>query len=440
VKVNSAATNFRPEDAAFAQCRANSALSNGTINGGGDDGLDGLGYNPNNAPGVCPQFVKGGSQAPLVGTAVKSGYPGSTALVNIVAFNVSGQDPFTGLLVYPAGCTTIPVGTSPLTFVFQRSGSEASGGLTGLTDATDTQLPTVFSDTDCDAASVFGLGTAPNPIAAYLYDPISGQGQTAEATVFRRPVTTILGSPFIGGISQETNVGGINPLSSTPCVSGVGTRSRAIATGEEIKSVQNSFAKNATDGIGYLSFSFGNASSLQNSPQYGYITLNRIDPLFANYAGTEPGPPGNGILPGSKKVCGKVGFPCSESAIWSGGLSYPNLRNGTYDAWTVIRIVTSGTANVANRQGVVNSSQQFVFLSVPDYVPAKPVLNDPGLQLVRSHYQQLDGNGANLGPAPNNGPSGEAGGDLGGCILAVGSSITGDIQSGPGTACTRGRA
>jgi hypothetical protein len=437
VKVNSAATDIRPEDAAFAECRVNSALGNGTINGGGDDGLDGLGYNSNNAAGTCPQFVTGIKQALVVGNPIKSGYPASTGLANVLAFNLSGPDPFSGLAVYPTGYKTISVGAAPITFVFQRSGSEASGGLVGLTDATDSQLQTLFSGADCDASTVLGLGTGPNPIGVYLREPLSGTMNTTEATVFRRPVTTLLGSPFVVGASQEANVGGANPLSGQPCVSGSGIRSRAIGTGEEVKSVLNSFANNAVDGIGYTFFSFGNVGSISNNAAYGYITLNGVDPIFSSYTGTQPGQPGGGKLPGASNVCSGGGFPCSESAIWgAGNLSFPNLRNGSYGAWSVLRMVASNATVVKNVQFMVDASQQYVVLATPDYVPATKSGADPGLTLVRSHYQQLDGNGANLGGAASNSP--ELGGDMGGCVLAVGSTVTGSIQTGPGVGCTAG--
>ena len=415
----------------------NSALGNGTINGGGDDGTDGLGYNANNAPGTCPQFVTGISQSLVVGNPIKSGYPASTSVANVLAFNLSGPDPFTGKAVFPIGYKTISVGAAPITFVFQRSGSEASGGLVGLTDANDSQLQTLFSGVDCDASTVLGLGTAPNPISVYLREPLSGTMNTTEASIFRRPVTTLLGSPFVVGASQEANVGLTNPLANQGCLSGVGNRSHSIGTGEEVKFVLNSFANNAVDGIGYTFFSFGNVGSIANNAAYGYITVNGVDPIFASYAGTQPGQPGGGKLPGASNVCSGGGFPCSESAIWgSGNLSFPNLRNGSYAVWSILRMVASNATVVKNVQFMVDASQQYVVLATPDYVPATASGADPGLQLIRSHYQQLDGNGANLGGAASNSP--ELGGDMGGCILAKGSTVTGSIQTGPGAACTAG--
>src|SRR6202043_2489266 len=111
-------------------------------------------------------------------------------------------------------------------------------------------------------------------------------------------------------------------------------------TGEEVKSVQNSGHNFSIDGIGYTFFSYGNVSSIANNPAYGYITLNNVDPIFASYgpqsstgAGYDTGQPASaGTLPAAATLpasCGTA-FPCAENQIWTGGLSFPNLRNGTY--------------------------------------------------------------------------------------------------------------
>src|SRR5208282_4380749 len=110
---------------------------------------------------------------------------------------------------------------------------------------------------------------------------------------------------------------------------------------------------------------------------------------------------------------------------WAGGLSFPNLRNGTYSAWSIVRLVSNGTA-LTNAKNLVKASQGFVVGSVPDYVPATKTtvtlsggssFTDPGLAIVRSHYQQYDGAGTLLGATPINCGTGEAGGDMGGQIL-----------------------
>jgi len=266
---------------------------------------------------------------------------------------------------------------------------------------------------------------------------------TTEATVFRHPdVYTGTSSGAFLGLSQETNVNGAvnNPLAgnSGTCTSsdGLGARYRAIGTGEEVKSVQNSASKfaNALDGIGYTFFSYGNVGSIANNTSYGYVTLNNVDPIFASYGpqsstglGYDPGQPATaGTLPAAANLpCGA--FPCPENQIWTGGLSFPNLRNGTYSAWSIVRLVSNGTP-LTNAKALVKASQGFVVTSVPDYVPATKTvaggITDPGLLLVRSHYQQYDGAHTLLGAAPVNSGTTEAGGDMGGQILACPTATT----------------
>jgi len=429
-----AATDIRPEDANFAACRVNSALGAGTKGGSSSDGLDGLGYNPNNAAGVCP--ASGLAQANYVGNPIKSGYPASTATANPLAFNIKGNDPITGTAI-PA-FTVVGVGAAPVVFVDQRSSQLAS-----LQNATDVQLQNAFSGTNCDA-SAFGLSAG--AIGIFLREPLSGTMNTTEATVFRKP--TVYSGGIIGA-SQEANVNAPvnNPLAaqSGTCLAGAGGRYRAIGTGEEVKSVLKSGANLGTDGIGYTFFSYGNVSSIANSSTYGYITLNGVDPIFAKYSGGDPGQPGGGTLPAAANLpasCGAA-FPCPENAIWSGGLSFPNVRNGTYGAWSIVRLVSNGTG-LTNAKVLVAHSQGFVVTSVPDYVPFKKTvaggITDPGLLYLRSHYQQYDGAGTFIGAAPVNKGTTEAGGDMGGCILktiGTSSTKTQDVNADLPTCTTR---
>jgi hypothetical protein len=423
--VTVAATDIRPEDAAFAACRVNSALGAGSNSSGNGDKLDGLGYNTNNAAGVCP--AAGLSAAHYVGNPIKSGYPGSTSQANVLSFNIKGTDPISGTAI-PA-FSVVEVGADPIVFITERD----KGQLAQLTNATPQQLQDAFSGANCDA-SAFGLPAG--AISINLREPLSGTMNTTEATVFRFP-TVYPGS--IIGASQEANVGNSNPLAANAgtCQSGSGARYRAIGTGEEVKSVLNSGLNYSTDGIGYTFFSYGNVGSIANKAAYGYITLNNVDPIFASYgpqnstgAGYDPGQPATaGTLPAAGNlptVCG-ASFPCNEKQIWQDGLSFPNLRNGTYSAWSVLRLVSNGTG-LTNAKALVTKSNAFVVTSVPDYVPFVKVTaggtTDPGLLLRRSHYQQYDGAGTFLGAAPVNNGTTEAGGDAGGQIVSCATTTT----------------
>jgi hypothetical protein len=411
--VNTAATDIRPEDGLFAQCRANSAL------GGGPDNLAGLGYGVN-ASGVCPAF--GAALANLEGSDILSAYPLSTSTAHVLAFAISGKDPFTGTTV-PAATTT-SVGAAPIIFITQRTGA-----LKTVTDASDSDLHAAFGGTNCDASA---FGAPVSPIQVYLREPLSGTMNTTEYTVFRYPDAL--------GTSQETGVAAANPLAKS-CTSG-GKRYRSIGTGEEVKFVLNSTTNFGTDGIGYTFFSYGNVSTIANSANYGYLTLNGIDGIFHKYGTTiDPGQPTiAGALPSAANLpatcAGGLGaFPCAESKIWSGNLSFPNLRNGSYRAWSVLRLVSNGTA-LTNAKLLISGAQSYAVNTVPDFVPALKIAStEPGLALLRSHYTQE-------GVAPVNvATTGDKGGDAGGCILfTTGAVTTSDTttklaQAAPGTSC-----
>jgi hypothetical protein len=412
--VNTAATDIRPEDALFATCRANSKL------GGGTDGLAGLGYGAN-ASGVCAKF--GATLADLEGSDILSGYPASTSTAHVLAFALSGKDPFTGTAV--AAGTTVSVGAAPVIFVTSRTGALAT-----VTNATDEQLQQVFSGANCNADA---FGAPSGNISVYLREPMSGTMNTTEYSVLRYW--------NFSGTSQETGVAAQNPLSQT-CTAG-GSRFRAIGTGEEVKSVLNSNTNHGDDGIGYTFFSYGNVSSIANNASYGYLTLNGIDGIFHKYGPSpaiDPGQPTTaGVLPAAANLpsaCAGA-FPCAEGSIWSGHLSFPNLRNGSYRAWSTLRVISNGTA-LSAVEALVTASQTFVVNSTPDFVPAIKVgSTDPGLPLLRSHYTQE-------AVAPVNvSTTGDRGGDAGGCILTTtGTTVTSDTttklaQVAPGSACVQ---
>jgi hypothetical protein len=473
VLLGAAATDIRPEDAAFAMCRANSALGAGGVGTG--DGLDGLGYNSHNAAGACPVGPLGPSGTKGVGTPIYSGLPGTNLVnpgadaANIVAFNITGNDPITGSTI-PAW-TVVNVGAAPIIFVNNRKNA-----LANLTDASPAQLQQVFSGNNCNA-SAFGLPSG--NINIFLREPTSGTMNTTEATVFRGPTVNGSGGNATIGISQESNIGGTanNPLNggSGTCTGG-GARYRGIGTGEVIAGVQNSnsigsncnfgfgssgfvnpcLATGGVDGIAYTFFSYGNVNALKDSPNFGYITLNGVDPIFAAYGpqlstGT-PYDAGQNVTPGTipgpadfPAACSGA-FPCAENLIWTNGLSFPNVRNGSYPAWSLLRIVVATTGGqLANVKTLVADSQKNVVSAVPDYIPyatqtctptstpysCATKIIDPGLLVLRAHYQQKDGSGVAIGAGPienftKTGSSGftEAGGDMGGEVFTCATQAT----------------
>lgn len=446
--VTAAATDIRPEDGLFATCRANSALD--TVNTADPRGL---GYNSSNAAGACPPNSTSDTLAQLQGSDIISEF-NTANTAHVLDYNISGTDDFSGQTI-PA-FTVVAAGASPIVFV-----AKATGPLSGVTNVTDAQLHTVFGGTTCTGTA---LGGSSGNIDAWLREPLSGTMNTTESNVFRYP--------DFSGVSQEQGVDPSvdNPLNQA-CGSG-GSRKRGVGTGDVIGGLK----ANTSDAITYTFFSYGNVGSLADSASFRYLQLNGVDPIFHKYVSTgggtalDPGQPNTsaGEIPsGTDTPCGN--FPCSENAIWSGGfatvspfsvnghgLSFPTLRSGRYKAWSILRLVSDGSA-LSVAKTLATASQVFAATVTPDYVPVAAVgtvngvlINDPGLGLLRSHYQQKDSAGTTIGNAPYNETTtaqtigghtypaaNEAGGDMGGCVLhlVVGASATAFEESDFTTGC-----
>jgi len=413
--LTAAGTDVRPEDAQFESCRVNSILD--TVN------YTGLGYNTSNLSGTCPSF-----SSPLTdktGTAVLSAVPGSSAKANPVAFNIipGTADPFdtTGKTFLVKKSITIPVGAQVIVFMVNRTNTTnglgtPSGSTFAVTGITDSLVRTVFEGKNCNGSVLSSSLSA--PIFPWLREPLSGTYTTTEFNVLRNTGTT---HPFVTSDTMENGVNPANannnPLNLNCTGSGSqGKRQRGIGTGEVMNGVGTAGGVlNTKDGIAYTFYGFGNVSKMAGNASYGYLTLDGTDPIFLSYTGSEPGQNGKGQLP----TCTA---PCPVSKFWNNPTgSFPNVRNGKYRAWSIVRIVTdvqpSGTCtsnpntNFCNAQAVVTQAQSNVNNTVPDFVPFTQ------LTKYRSHYAQS-------GFSPNNGLSGqtEAGGDVGGCIEPKGAA------------------
>jgi len=413
-----AATDIRAEDALWATCRTNSKGPPPT----------GLGYNTNFAAGLCPTSA---SAVNAEGTPIKSEDSGNVA--NVVSWSLT-KDPITGTSLPTKYITAVPVGAAPVIFV-----THAQGPLSNVTDATDAQLQSVFSGTNCNG-NAFTNGTN-GAIDAWLREPLSGTYNTADATVF------YYNGADPSGVDQENGVdltqGNTNPLNLL-CSGGGGSRKRGVGTGD----VVNGVASDSSDAITYTFFSYGNVKLLADSANFHYLTLDGVDGIFHTYnpsSKVDPGQPGNGTVPGAADTpCGS--FPCPEGQIWAyntgvsadknKGLSFPNVRNGSYRAWSLFRGISDSCTTLTCKgfsagqvvafRTLVAHSNAYVVGAVPDYIPyAEVVYNngnyhhtDPGLKLLRSHFQQKDGQGNPIGGAPINiAATGDVGGDMGGCIL-----------------------
>jgi hypothetical protein len=418
------------------------------------------------------------------------------------ARNVWDQHPWPATSVYPS-LTEPSAGTCSI----------VANQLKGECHVTRRPLGNLFSGGDCEGdSSAFtwpldpntqGLrATVPNgtpfPLTLIEREPLSGTYNTTEFSEIRR-YGTVNGSNGVSApfekppyVSQETNViiasgGGaapFNPLNAQcpakyvgpgdPADTTEGFRIRAIGTGEEVATV-----KAKQDSLGYAFFSFGNVSSISATPSYGYLMVDAIDPLFADYenAAANPGQPAAtgspltwGELPACSEVAGSPLPHCTVAAIWGSNPSYPHIRDGSYPAWSELRMMCDtadasctvssdpygAEALVQNLQADIHNGH---LGGVPDLLPFSdaasgalsfnPPYGDAGF--IRDHYSFLKANDFDIfsniapyssatvstthesntlvqfnletcGPNPVDGPApiNECGGDAGGFIVPVG--------------------
>jgi ABC-type phosphate transport system substrate-binding protein len=317
----------------------------------------------------------------------------SSAAATPVEFNISGTDPFTGQPV--TSFTTIPVGAASIVFIQNRTDPNGLGD-GAYTDISAANAALIFSGGNSGGGMANCTGHVINPAApddptlsVLLREPLSGTMNTAEFTTF---AANGRGYP-----TQELGVS-TNPLNQA-CAGGAGVRLRGIGTGEIVSKVHD-----IANTIGYAFFGYGNFSSIANNSNWGYLTLDGVDPINNTYT--------DGKLP-----------PCTAPCPLPGGTSFPHLRDGSYRAWSVLRAVTDDAGTVATTN-LVNSMQGVINTSVPDFVPYSASMGEPGLQLYRSHRTLSGFAAANPPPV---GP-GESGGDVGGCIRPLSDPFPGILE------------
>ncbi len=388
--INVALTDLRPEDALFATTRALAKLNK--------TNWSGLGYIGPNATIGAPIYTAQGT-----GTQATP-----------VKFGLSGQsDPITGITVPPY--TTIPVGAAQVIFVLNNGGTFSSSTanlITGVGTKGPFPLAHLFDGTttaDTDNAAFGGPGDgAGTPLTLFLREPLSGTENVAEFTLFR---TT-------GNTDDSQEVGVINPYNSpynplnlpTPVH---GVRQRALSTSEVVGSNKSGAAYGllgTPNSLGYIFFSFANASKLSGAG-FNYLTLDGVDPL---------------AIPGTTNQALPNGTVTDAASVW-GGPSFPNLRNGTYKAWSFLRYLVPNSLIGVDPYGpdvLAQSAQDIVDTTVSDFVPFYTSDGSDGLDVYRSHFTQSGVAGNNGAATAANsldggntlGGSSEAGGDVGGAI------------------------
>ncbi|MBI3477728.1 MAG: hypothetical protein HY010_18495 [Acidobacteria bacterium] len=375
-------TDIRPEDAKYGTNRILAAYNATNLNG--------LGYGI--ASANCP------SATALIGCQIKGTWGGAATPIQ---FSLSKKkDPFT-LLKVP-NSTTIPLGAAPIIFVYNNTGAGLSGG--GFTNLSFDTAGKVFNGTLGLASDIGGTGN--NPLNVLLREPLSGTMNTTEFNVFRVNLAPKF-SPVKNSQEKGINLaagacpglGCPNPLNLASANGGV--RLRGIGTGQIISGNNGTGGiKNLPDSVGYTFFSFGNVAPIAGGAGVGrYVTLDGVDGISAAYT--------NGVLPLCTAPCPVVP-----------GTSFPHLRDGSYRAWSFLRLVTDASGpNLTNAQAVVTATQNEINATVPDFVPFSATPDgDPGMRYLRSHFTLA---GVSQGTVTN---TPENGGDVGGCPFKIGGS------------------
>lgn len=400
--VNLGLTDIRPEDALYATTRSKAALNTTSYAG--------LGYS-----GPTGQ----------IGAPIYTAQSGSTSSFTPIGFALSGNDPISALPVRTY--STVPVGAAPIVFAYNNGGSFSStvaNLISGVKEdgtantAGSYKLANLFDGTtscDTDSKAFGGSGDgAGTAVTLFLREPISGTMNTTEFGLFR---TT-------GNTTDSQEKGVINPTRApynplNLACTGKGARQRRIGTGQVLSAINGT-----ANGLGYFFYSFANATtvngSLANQGNYNYFTLDGVDPLSLGAGAPNGGGP-NQELP----YC--TASLCPAATWWTGGISYPTLRNGTYKAWSLYRwaVDPNNDDPTLGPSALAQSMQDNIDSTVADFVPFVTSGNTDGLEVYRSHFTQSAKAGNNGSATPTEALTGgnslgggtEAGGDEGGMII-----------------------
>ncbi len=411
-----AISDVRPEDAKF---ETNRVLATYNVDGAG------LGYGTaSNATCFQPPdnwTVSANLGCPVYGTWGSRATP--------VQYAITGKDPFTSLSAWKY--KTIEVGAEPVVFLFNATDANGLGALgpdgnPAFKNLNRIAATYIFNGNlgraqDLDPSltlALQGIGSNP-PVFPILREPLSGTMTATEFNIFRSIEAQ---KEFVDAASQETGINLANACSlGANCPDplylpgpGGSIRYRAIGTGAEVSGVSGvGGIKNVADSIGYAFFSFGNVNPIGGASGHGrYVTLDGVDPINLGY--------GSYVSDGVTYTAGQLP-ECLAPCIAAGGTSLPNVRNGSYPAWTIIRAITDSTGtNLTNTQALVTAAQNEVNNTTADFVPfvctdtTGLCTGEPGLKVFHSHFTPTG-----VAGAPHNGnvTSTESGGDVGGAVF-----------------------
>jgi hypothetical protein len=376
---NVAFTDIRPEDGQFAYGRAACTRS-------GVTDVSCFGYGP-----------LGG-----IGTAIQSSYSQTSA--QVVAYSISGTDPFTGLTI-PA-FTTINLGATPV-IVFYNTTDTATGGLGNLlpTSITSSTASAIWSGLIGLNDELVGFSTGTSKVLHVVQrEPVSGTYNTFEWQMVHSrdnhggdysqeynfgPTPSSCFTPPSTATFVPPTVSCANPMNVTGSQGSTfgGLRTRAIGTGEMVNAVNSA---NNPNSIGYAFWGLGTFGGKANIK---YLAVDGADPLYASYS--------NGAFPSCTGAFNLGTFSCSGALP-----TFANLRNGGYRVWSTIRAVIyqsyTPPSSGPSVNALIQATQDQAHTNIPDLVPSIYCANSScsstvdGLPVFRSHYP-VSGKQANNG-------------------------------------------
>lgn len=378
---NVALTDIRPEDGQFAYGRAACSRAN-------PQDVSCFGYGP---PGG-------------VGTALQSSYSQTSA--QVVAYSISGTDPFTGLTI-PA-FKTINIGATPIVIFYNKT-DVAAGGLGSLlpTNINASTAASFWSGLIGVNDQLVGFATgSPKIIHVVEREPVSGTYNTFEWQLIHTR------DHRSGDFSQEYNFGPTpancfvppSPATFVPpsvqCANPMnvqgsqgasfgGFRTRAIGTGEMVNAVNSA---NNPNSLGYAFWSLGTFGGKTNIK---YMTLDGVDPIYPSYATN------GGSFPTCSGAFNLGTFTCSGPLP-----TFDNVKAGNYRVWSIIRaVILQSYTNPSSGPSVpelIQATQDQAHTNIPDLVPAIYCGNAAcsstvdGMPAFRTHYP-VSGKQANNG-------------------------------------------
>jgi hypothetical protein len=453
--INAAATDIRPEDAAFATLRALTPCGQNiqdtiTLTVGGAETLETVYTQYEGIGDQTTSYDQVGGKT-VAGAAIDEGN-GGTKVFNVLAFNLFGKDPIVTTNNVVSSYTVTQVGAVPVV-VFVNPANISGFGSLSLSNIDRGILAGYLDGTygsTSDAFLVQSPSAPPSGSTVFIREYLSGTyntmeygipnnreiqsgqdvglaAQQANANGVSFPPYNCSGGTVYGGATYGLNLNSkylndppstINPLyeSFTRPSGETSIRTRQIGTGDEIGGVlgtNTGHTLSPTDSLGYAFWSaanFVNATAKTGK----YLTVDGVDPIQETWA--------DGLIPTS-----------SNDLLHNVSLS--NVSNGSYPIWSILRLVSSSAGATTAMSDLQAAAIKFLGPTQPDFVHSSQ------LPIVRSHFAppQIAFTGPNGNCTPvlgtsncasnaSNGSSGsgesaEAGGDVGGIVLTLQSEL-----------------